>query len=91
MTVGKLMDKYGLTFVDHLHIDAEALDYAIVSGIDFTKYSFKTIEFESYHAEKQEAGGVGGLERITKLLSQAGYKNPISNSLNLVVHNENLL
>jgi FkbM family methyltransferase len=91
MTVGNLMDKHGLTFVDHLYIDAEALDYAIVSGIDFTKYSFKTIEFESFHAEKPEAGGEGGLGIIIELLSQAGYKNPTTNFLNLVVYNENLL
>jgi FkbM family methyltransferase len=46
-----LMDQLGITEIDYLKIDAEGLDYDILSTIDFNKFNIKAIRAEHDHIE----------------------------------------
>ena len=46
-----LMDQLGITEIDYLKIDAEGLDYDILSTIDFNKFNIKAIRAEHEHIE----------------------------------------
>ena len=46
-----LMDQLGITEIDYLKIDAEGLDYDILSTIDFNKFTIKAIRAEHDHIE----------------------------------------
>jgi hypothetical protein len=46
-----LMDQLGITEIDYLKIDAEGLDYDILSTIDFNKFTIKAIRAEHQHGD----------------------------------------
>lgn len=49
MTINNLLDKYGITELDYLFIDTEALDAVIAESIDLDKYNIKNIQVEYIH------------------------------------------
>jgi FkbM family methyltransferase len=51
LSINRLMDKYDLKELDHLFIDTEGLDVHIICSLDFEKYKFKEIVFESAHTD----------------------------------------
>ena len=52
-TMSQLFDKYQLTDIDYLFVDAEGYDDVIILSIDFKKYFIKYIEYEHLHLSKQ--------------------------------------
>lgn len=66
LTVNELFDKYNLTEIDYLFIDAEGLDEKIIKSIDFSKYKIKNIYFEIIHMD---------LNSTLEFLSMNGYDN----------------
>jgi FkbM family methyltransferase len=49
MTINKLFEKYNLSKIDILYIDAEGDDDCILRSIDYTKFDIKTIYYENLH------------------------------------------
>ena len=46
-----LMDQLNINTIDYLKIDAEGLDYDILSSIDFNKFDIKVIRVEHEHLD----------------------------------------
>lgn len=51
LSIASLFEKYDLTTIDCLFVDAEGLDIDIINSIDFNKYTIKKIVFESAHSD----------------------------------------
>lgn len=83
MTVNSLMDKYQLTELDYLFIDTEGLDVFIIASIDFKKYKFKNIVFESAHTDGVRNQGNNYIETIN-YLNSLGYDIHPVNGLNSI-------
>jgi FkbM family methyltransferase len=49
ITLNDLFEKYKLSKIDVLFIDAEGIDDLIVKSIDFSKYNIENIYFENLH------------------------------------------
>lgn len=49
LTLNKLLEKYNISFVDVLFIDAEGIDDKIIMSIDFDNYQIKEIYYENLH------------------------------------------
>lgn len=49
MTINQLMDKYKMSELDLLFIDAEGFDERIIRSINFQKYKIKEIIYENLH------------------------------------------
>lgn len=81
MTVNSLMDKYGLVELDYLYIDTEGLDVFIIASLDFKKYKFKNIVFESAHTDGVRTQGNNYQETVDYLVS-LGYDVKRINELN---------
>jgi len=80
LSINQLMDKYNLTYVDYLFIDAEGLDVHIIASIDFSKYDFRNIIFEAAHSDGPFYGGEN-LRKITEYLVELGYNLSTFDSL----------
>lgn len=83
LTVNKLMEKYNLTELDHLFIDAEGLDVHIIASLNFKKYKFKNITFEIAHTDgvrKQSDNYREIIDYLTKL----GYLVEYPDGLNAI-------
>jgi hypothetical protein len=65
MSINTFFKKYELTDIDILFIDAEGLDDAIISSIDFGSFNIKKIYFENLHLKNPE---------IYAYLESKGYK-----------------
>jgi FkbM family methyltransferase len=65
MSINSLFRKYELTDIDILFIDAEGLDDAIISSIEFASFNIKKIYFENLHIKNPE---------IYAYLESKGYK-----------------
>lgn len=72
ITINQLMDKYNLTMVDYLFIDAEGLDVFIISSINFDKYNFKNIIFEKTHTDGAFNTN-NNFDQIVNYLESLGY------------------
>lgn len=71
MTINQLLDKYEITELDYLFIDAEGLDVHLISSIDFTKYKISNIFFEIAHTDGAKTRG-SNLSEITEYLQSLG-------------------
>lgn len=63
LTINKLFEKYSITLLDILFIDAEGLDDAIIKSINFDRIKIKKIFFENLHLKSD----------INTFLNLAGY------------------
>lgn len=72
MTVNKLMEKYDLNELDYLFIDTEGMDVWIIASLDFDKYKFKNIIFETAHTDGAKTKGYNYNE-IVNYLQSIGY------------------
>ena len=72
MTVNKLMEKHNLTELDYLFIDTEGMDVWIIASLDFSKYKFKNIIFETAHTDGAKNKGYNYNE-IVNYLKSIGY------------------
>jgi FkbM family methyltransferase len=66
-TLTQLLDKYKITQLDFLFIDAEGSDDDIVMSLDLDKYSIKYIEYEHLHVKHGNS--------INTFLESKGYKS----------------
>jgi hypothetical protein len=48
-TINNLFEKYKIVNLDVLFIDAEGLDYELITSIDFEKYNINKIYYENLH------------------------------------------
>ena len=64
LTLNQLFDKYVLTNIDILYIDAEGLDFELIKSIDFNKFNIINIIYEHLHIDGEEA---------IKFLESKGY------------------
>jgi len=55
ITFNQLCEDYSIKEIEYLCIDTEALDYEILNSIDLTKVYIKTILFEKWDAEDEDA------------------------------------
>jgi FkbM family methyltransferase len=83
MTVNKLMEKYNLTELDYLFIDTEGMDVWIISSLDFNKYKFKNIIFETAHTDGARNKGYNYNE-IVNYLESIGYDVTNIDSMNAI-------
>ena len=67
MTFDELLKKNNLRQIDLLHLDTEGFDYRILRSIDFAKYNFRMVLFESEWMTKSE------LKEIVQILRKQGY------------------
>jgi len=51
LSINNLLDKYGVTELDILFVDAESFDHEIIKSIDFNKYKIDKIYYENVHGE----------------------------------------
>lgn len=54
MTFNALCDKFSITKIEYLSIDAEGLDYEILNSIDLSKVDIKTIVFEKWNIDNDD-------------------------------------
>jgi|LakMenEpi03Aug12_release.lakeMendotaPanAssembly.Ray.scaffolds.fasta_scaffold579945_2 FkbM family methyltransferase len=55
LTLTELFDKYDLSTIDILFIDAEGLDFELIKSINFEKYKILNIIYEHLHINGEEA------------------------------------
>jgi len=65
LTINQLFEKYNLSDIDILFIDAEGLDDKIIKSIDFDKFSIDKIYFENLHLQDK---------KIYNFLAELNYK-----------------
>ena len=51
MTLNKLFEKYQMSNIDVLFIDAEGIDDKLIYSIDFEKYNISEIYYENLHID----------------------------------------
>ena len=66
MTVNNLFEKYNVSHIDLLFIDAEGLDSEIIRSIDFGKFTIERIIFENLH--------LVDIDLLEYKLAQEGYR-----------------
>ena len=69
ITMHELFDKFLVTEIDALCIDAEGFDAEIIMSIDLTKYNIKRIIFEYIHIKDENE-----VMRLRSFLVNHGYK-----------------
>ena len=65
MHINQLFEKYNITDLDILYIDAEGIDDLIIKSIDFNKINISKIYFENLHITQPD---------IYTYLENKGYK-----------------
>jgi FkbM family methyltransferase len=63
-TINNLFDKYNLTDINILFIDAEGLDDRIIKSVDFSRFNIEKIYYENMHIDNFE---------ISNFLNKMGY------------------
>ena len=63
-TINTLFDKYNLTDINILFIDAEGLDDRIIKSVDFSRFNIEKIYYENMHIDNFE---------ISNFLNKMGY------------------
>jgi|LakMenEpi03Aug12_release.lakeMendotaPanAssembly.Ray.scaffolds.fasta_scaffold239513_2 FkbM family methyltransferase len=53
MTISEIFDKYSITQLDILFVDAESYDHKIIKSIDFDNIKIDTIYYEFVHGENK--------------------------------------
>jgi FkbM family methyltransferase len=72
LTFTQLMDKYSLSELDHLYIDAEGCDYEIIKSIDFNQFKIKSIYYESCHVDGVRQRG-DKYNELVQIFASHGY------------------
>lgn len=67
ISLNDLFEKYNITNLDWLFLDAEGMDAKILLSLDWRKYNIKRVEFEFLHLKEDE-------EKILNLFDTMGYK-----------------
>ena len=87
MNINQLFEKYNLSTIDHLYIDAEGYDARIIKSINFDKFYIDRIEYENLHIDNDDIEKFlhdKGFFRLGKV-GKNGWSTLVMNSLSIEI------
>ena len=88
-SITELFNKYSITDLDYLFIDAEGLDIDILMSIELKNFNIKNIIFEHHHASGPNKTKGEVYDKVVNHLQLFGYKIKDYDSLNTLATYEN--